>query len=398
MSDLSGKTIGIFLGTSKRDGGMFQYSQSILDAFNTIVDQDKALVKVVYIHDDWKFLEENSNFHVKKMYAGPIGKWLSMFMLATLLPAKLVRRYLSKINPLSSQFKKLDCDLWIFPAQDAICYQVDVDGLVAVHDLMHRYEKGFPEVEKRFRYFIREHRFKNLIKQSLGVLVDSTLSKNQLIESYRADGSKIFSLPFIPQAYITSTRCNVTDYIKSVNLPDKFLFYPAQFWEHKNHRALISATHKLVEEGIEVHLVLTGSYAHEYQNLLDFVNELKLNKNILFLGYVSDLELSYLYKAARGMIMPTHFGPTNIPPLEANQYGCPVAVSEIYAMPEQLGKGALYFDQKSEDSIADAIRKLWTDDALCEQLVNSGYKNSKLWNSEHFKDQLAEIISSLQIK
>ena len=198
--------------------------------------------------------------------------------------------------------------------------------------------------------------------------------------------------------YVTRKNKNVTDYIKSANLPDKFLFYPAQFWAHKNHRALISAIYQLVQDGIEVHLVLTGGCAHEYQNLVDFVNELKLSKNILFLGFVSDLELSYLYRAARGMIMPTYFGPTNIPPLEANQYGCPVAVSDIYAMPEQLGEGALYFDQRSEKSIAEAIKKLWTDDALCEQLVYSGYKNSKLWNSEHFRDHLEEIINSLSSK
>ena len=96
--------------------------------------------------------------------------------------------------------------------------------------------------------------------------------------------------------------------------------------------------------------------------------------------------------------MPTYFGPTNIPPLEANQYGCPVAVSNIYAMPEQLGKGAIYFDQKSDESIAYAIKKLWTDDALCAQLVHSGYKNSELRNSEQFRDNLEEIINRVSSK
>ena len=121
-------------------------------------------------------------------------------------------------------------------------------------------------------------------------------------------------------------------------------------------------------------------------------------ENIFFLGFVSEVELSYLYRAARGMIMPTYFGPTNIPPLEANQYGCPVAVSNIYAMPEQLGKGAIYFDQKSEDSIADAIEKLWTDDILCAQLVQSGYRNSELWNSDRFRDRLGDIINRVSSK
>jgi glycosyltransferase involved in cell wall biosynthesis len=398
MRDRSTKTIGVFLGTSQRNGGMFQYSQSILDALSLLVDQKKFQIKIAYIHDDWKFLEENSNFQVRKMVAGSFGMWLSMVMLATLIPSKLVRRFLCRLNPLNNQLKKCDCDIWIFPAQDAIGYQIDLKSLVTVHDLMHRYERGFPEVEKGFRYLIREHRFKNLTKHGLGVLVDSRVGKNQLLNCYSIDDSRIFPLPYVPQSIIASTNSNVTDYIKSYNLPEKFLFYPAQFWAHKNHRALIRATCKLIQDGIDVHLVLTGGFAHEYQNLVDYVHKMKLTKNILFVGFVSDLELSYLYRAARGMIMPTYFGPTNIPPMEANQYGCPVAVSGIYAMPEQLGEGALYFDQTSEESIADAIKKLWTDDVLCEKLVHAGYKNCQLWNLECFKEQLEVIINNVSSK
>ena len=47
------------------------------------------------------------------------------------------------------------------------------------------------------------------------------------------------------------------------------------------------------------------------------------------------------YKYAVALVMPTFFGPTNIPPLEAFALGCPVITSNIYGIPEQVGDAAL---------------------------------------------------------
>jgi glycosyltransferase involved in cell wall biosynthesis len=90
--------------------------------------------------------------------------------------------------------------------------------------------------------------------------------------------------------------------------------------------------------------------------------------------------------------MPTHFGPTNIPPLEAFLVGCPVAVSGIYGIPEQVGDAALLFDPESVEEIAKCIERLWTDDALCVMLAAQGKQRAAAWGQEQFNARLREII------
>ena len=49
--------------------------------------------------------------------------------------------------------------------------------------------------------------------------------------------------------------------------------------------------------------------------------------------------------------MASHFGPTNIPPIEAMEIGCPVICSDLKGHREILGDSALYFNSFSYGSI-----------------------------------------------
>ena len=91
--------------------------------------------------------------------------------------------------------------------------------------------------------------------------------------------------------------------------------------------------------------------------------------------------------------MPTFYGPTNIPPLEAMALGCPVAVSNIYAMPDQIGKAGLVFNPNSINDIVNILKTLWTNDILVKILVKRGFKKSEDWQQHHFNLKFQKIIS-----
>jgi glycosyltransferase involved in cell wall biosynthesis len=95
------------------------------------------------------------------------------------------------------------------------------------------------------------------------------------------------------------------------------------------------------------------------------------------------------------MVMPTFFGPTNIPPLEAFATGCPAAVSNIYGMPEQIGEAALFFDPVSDAEISGALLRLWTDDALCEELSARGLTRLAQRDQDCFNQRLLSILRGL---
>jgi hypothetical protein len=66
------------------------------------------------------------------------------------------------------------------------------------------------------------------------------VGKQQVIESYGTLSEKIWPLPYVPPQYVL-TETDPAGFDDRHKLPNKFLFYPAQFWAHKNHIRLLEA-------------------------------------------------------------------------------------------------------------------------------------------------------------
>ena len=81
------------------------------------------------------------------------------------------------------------------------------------------------------------------------------------------------------------------------------------------------------------------------------------------------MDMAALYTLSAGLVMPTFFGPTNIPPLEAWHLGRPVITSDIGGIREQCGDAALLVDPRSPQALASAMKQVWHDDDLCAELV-----------------------------
>lgn len=256
-----------------------------------------------------------------------------------------------------------------------------------VHDLMHRYEGRFPEIGSTYRE--RELLFQNVARNTSVILTDSVLGKRQFQESYlkqKGRRPKIKVLPYIVPEHVLKEQEEQTA------VPEKYVFYPAQFWSHKNHINLVKAIRLLKEEIPDICLVLTGSEKNSMNQVKEYAAANGLKKQLLLKGFVSDGVITYLYKHAVCLVMPTYFGPTNIPPLEAMALGCPVAVSNKYAMPQQVGKAGLLFDPDSPEEIADCIRRIWTDEPLRRRMVKEGYRQIRRWTPDDFERTFMEII------
>lgn len=331
----SKRKIGLYLAVETNAGGMFQYAQSILIALSKL-DKSKYEIVVAYSDVEWANVLKKYNIEGHLLLNCKIGTRISNFFMAIRLSAKITRIISAFINPLITELKHLNCELWIFPAQESLSYQVPFPAIGTIHDLMHRYEPQFPEVSSGFRHLIREHRFKNISKFSKAILVDSEVGRSHVVESYATESNKIFVLPYVAPSYIYEEK-ERHDFDIHYKLPNKFYFYPAQFWQHKNHIRLLDALKLSLRQYPDMSLVFSGGKLYEYEKVLQYCRDNQLSDNVHFVGYVPYSDMRGFYKRARALVMPTFFGPTNIPPLEALICGCPIIVSRIYAMPEQLG-------------------------------------------------------------
>ncbi len=386
------KKIGIYLEVEPHFGGTFQINQSMLEALAAL-PADRFEVFVACTSNKWLPYLENYNLKTVFVEKGRLGRAVGLAWTLLGLPMGWWRKVSPYVHPVAKALVKEKCDLWFFPSYDLRSYQYPVPAMVSIHDLMYRYEKRFPESASWWNYYNKDRINKNNCRWSRGILVDSEMGRQQMVESYGIPAERVHVLPFIAPKYMQNKEVR-PDFDARYTLPSKFVFYPAQFWWHKNHKNLVKAIATLKSELPDLKLVLSGGRQNAYEAVVENVREAGLEEDVVFVGYVPEEDMPEFYRRARAMVMPTYYGPTNVPPLEAFEVGCPVAISGIYGMPEQAGGAALHFAPDSVDEIAECIKRLWTDDRLCAELAERGKKRALGWGQPQFNRRLYEIIQT----
>jgi glycosyltransferase involved in cell wall biosynthesis len=388
------KKIGIFLEIPPNFGGAFQYTQTVLEAVAAL-PRDRYSVVVGYAAEVWQDnLALYPDVKAVRIPIGFLGRALGLAWLLLRLPMGLWRRLCPLFHPMARAMLREKCDLWIFPAQDARSFQIPVPALVTILDLVHRYGHRFPEAVSLWELINREPTYLNICRWAKGLLVVSEIDKYQVMDAYKTPGERIHVLPMVVPRYLYATE-KPEGFDTRYRLPAKYLFYPAQFWEHKNHKNLIRAIAVLKPELPGVKLVLAGSKKNAYDGTVELMHELGVANDVTILGYVPDADIPELYRRARALIYATYYGPTNLPPLEALLLGCPMALSKVTSMPDRVGDAALVFNPDSVDEIADCIRRLWTDDDLCANLAEKGKKKAATWEQEQFNRRLRETVEEI---
>lgn len=384
------KRIGLFLDSVPENGGKYQYSHSLLDAALGLERNNFELL-IVYSSRNWEPYLNGCAVPTMFFPNSLLKRLMDRAFMHLPLPRFFMNTCYSMLIKEVRDIHKRGCDLWIFSTENRLSYQLGLPSLVPIFDLMHRYETRFPEVSKYGRGRRRDKVYANICKVARGLLVDSTVGKQHVIESYGVKGDRIYVLPYVPPKKLYADE-GIRESDLTRALPEKYIFYPAQFWEHKNHKTLIQAVSLLRTRLVDLRLVLTGTKKNAYGAVNKLINDLDLRDHVIFLGHVDSRTMPLLYQRARAMIMPTFFGPTNIPPLEAFLYGCPVACSNIYSMPEQIGDAGLLFNPHSKQEISAAIHRLWVDDQLCAELSARGRIKAEKWGQCQFNHRLRQVV------
>lgn len=383
------KEIGLYIDVKPIDGGSYQYVLSIIKALQYL-DKSKYHITVFYFDSSWEKLLPSS-FKLNKIKKNIFLRVYSKIY--RILYSKLFKQY--KIGYCFQTIFTINhsnCDTIIFPKQDFISYLTNKKSIITVHDLMHKYEPHFKEYQDG-EYQKRESHYKLISEKANAILVDSNIGKLHMLESYKINSEVVHILPFVPPYYLVDS--NLVNIKLKYNLPERYIFYPAQFWEHKNHLVLLEAIKILKDEGITINLVLLGSKKNNYENVVNKINELDLKDSIYILGYVSNDEIYSFYKFAVAMTFLSLAGPTNIPPIESMLLGCPLICSNVYGMPEQVGDAALLINPYDKYDIASKIKLIWHDDNLRKELIDKGYHKIEKYTQNDFSNKFKSIIDKV---
>jgi glycosyltransferase involved in cell wall biosynthesis len=125
---------------------------------------------------------------------------------------------------------------------------------------------------------------------------------------------------------------------------------------------------------------------------------LGLSERVRFAGYVPGNEIPVLYQQALALVMPTYFGPTNLPPLEAFLLGVPVLYPDLPGLRDQVGGAALLIDLKVPDSLAHQLARLLDSPGLRKQLIDAGKVQLDLHSDEARIETWKKILQEFRLR
>jgi len=280
------------------------------------------------------------------------------------------------VGPFEKQLIKQNCDLVYFVEQSSRseCLQ-NLNFIETVHDLCHQDQLEFPEVRNFGEFRSRELVFQNTLKCAFIVMADSEELADKINSRYGVDRDRIVTMPFSPSPFLKEPQVsNSVNILKLYKLDYGYFFYPAQFWAHKNHYRIIEAVKLLHQEGKQCRVVFVGGDKGNYDFLDRLIRGYGLGKHVQSLGFLPAEHMRALYENCQAVIMPTYFGSTNLPPLEAWLMGKPLIYSKLCS--EQAGNAALLIDPDDTNSVADAMKSM-LDESISKKYKKNGYERLK---------------------
>ncbi|WP_457564936.1 glycosyltransferase family 4 protein [Caminibacter sp.] len=228
--------------------------------------------------------------------------------------------------------------------------------IITVHDIIPLHFKKLHK--KQYHYF--KYILPLALKNAKGIITVSKHTKEQLIEYYNLDESKI---------KVIYNGIKQVDFKK---VPKKnYILYVGRASETKNIKGIIKSfclSKKRFK--IKEKLYLVGVKRED-------IKEDILCKDIKFLGYVSDEELEIIYQEAKVFLFPSFYEGFGYPVLEAMGYGVPVVTSKLSSLPEVVGDCAVLVNPYDIEEIAKELFKLLSDATLQEELAQKGLNRAK---------------------
>jgi glycosyltransferase involved in cell wall biosynthesis len=294
-------------------------------------------------------------------------------------------------NVLSRQADGLALDLIHFPTTviSPVIHAVPV--VLTFFDMQQEFHPENFSLSER----VRRHLTYRPSARKAGLIISpSSFTAETLVQRYKIPPSKIRRVPVgISDHYKPQTDPRVLGGIRQrYDLPEAFVFYPANTWRHKNHRRLLMALMLLHQQpNLRISLVCTGA-ASSGETVSQLGRSLGFPESQLFdLGFIPLADMPAVYALARMMVFPSLFEGFGIPVLEAMACGCPVVCANTTALPEVGGEAVRLFDPLNVPAMAETIRQVWEDADLRAAMARQGLRRAEHYRWERIIPAVVEV-------
>ena len=290
----------------------------------------------------------------------------------------------------------LGVDIFWLPNLNFISLSSQAKKILTIHDLSFlRYPNFFSLQRNLWHYIIN---IKKLIRESDKIIAVSENTKNDIIELTGVSEAKIEVIySGIDEEFriIDKNDQSLEEVKKKYDLADKFILFLGTLEPRKNIIGLIKAFNEFRENwagGKErIELAIAGGRGWKEKGARQEREKSKYKEDIKFLGYIPRQDKAYLYNLASIFVYPSFYEGFGFPPLEAMACGLPVVTSFSSSLPEAVGEASLLVDPYKTGEIAQAIRKILSDEFLKNDLIERGRKKASEFSWQKAAEKYLDI-------
>lgn len=265
-----------------------------------------------------------------------------------------------------------------------------------IHDMTY---KVFPETVNKKTLYMLNMNMKKSCQRADKIITISQFSKLEIMKYMKVEESRIAVMPVGVKHEIFRV-CEEKGKIKAVThkygIDGEYFLYLGTLEPRKNIERMIDAYAKLKSEVPSApKFVLAGRKGWLYDTIFEKVKKYNLEDSVIFTGYVEAFEAPLLMNGALAFMFVSLYEGFGMPALEAMACGTAVITANAASLPEVVGDCALVVDPYSVEDISWAMKMVFENNVLREELIKKGLKRSESFTWEKSAKAVLEVIENL---
>ena len=231
-------------------------------------------------------------------------------------------------------------------------------------------------------------------RRSDRIITVSHYTKSELVKNLNLNDKKVSVIYYgVAREFSPDLGFDVKNELRhTYGIKDRYILSVAALKSHKNVLSVIKAFSVLKKKyGLEHKLVLVGQGRKKLSGINEFVSELSLESDVLFVGGVPNEKLAPLYCGADLFVFLSLYESFGMPLTEAMACGTPVISSNRAAMPEIVGDAGILVDPYSIDEIAFQMNRVLSDKQLRKELIEMGLERVKIFSWDKVVQRLLSV-------
>ena len=392
------KNIGLFVDSRRKSGGAYQELLYNISNFQKL-NKEKYNIKVIFSSKNLDIDFKKINFDYTFIILNPIERFICFTRNFGNLNRRIKRYFFFK-NKFEKFLKRNDIELVFFtgPSQYSL-YLENTKFIITIPDVNHREFVEFPELVDDAEYQRKDEIFSKSLPRALGIITNAPVIKEKIIKIYGVEEKRVLLINHQPSLAVDNFKKIDENILKQIreefSLKDNYIFYPAMYLPHKNHKTIIDTIFLLKNKFKKKYdVVFCGNDAGSQKFLRKYASQKKVDNQFNFLNFVDDEKLPYLYHLCSMLLMPPIIGPTMIPPWEAFKMKKPVIYSSLPGVKEVYHDCVNYIDPFNHEDIAKNIIQVSENSEIRNNLISKGFEKYQMVKKSNENEKIFKLIDN----